>query len=90
MSFVSKPLAVLKEAEQVLVDELGKLWVPWDEKTGSGAVFWHAQAAGALQEAIVNVRTAHQALAVHDTPDAPEVEPATPAPKATKKEKTNA
>lgn len=86
MSFVSKPLAVLAEAEKVLQDELGKLWVPWDEKTGSGAVFWHASAAGALQEAIVNVRSAHQALAVHDTQDEAEDE----APKTTKKEKTNA
>lgn len=35
---------------------LNRLWVPWDPQTGTGHVFWHATAAGHLQEGLKKLK----------------------------------
>lgn len=31
---------------------LNRMWVPWNPETGAGHVYWHATAAGHLQEGL--------------------------------------
>lgn len=48
---------------------LNRLWVPWNPKTGTGHVYWHATAAGHLQEGLKKVFELEEYLNQIDWPE---------------------
>jgi len=46
-----KTIEALKAAEVAVKEELEALLVPYDPKTGTGGVYWHAAGSGILQSA---------------------------------------
>lgn len=88
----AKTIEALKAVEVAAKEELDALWIPYDPQTGTGAVHWNAQGAGALGEAlsvVTGLRTglepkqaAHEeaqaaAAAATPSPAEPVTEPAT-------------
>ena len=70
----AKTIEALKAVEAAAQEELSALWVPHDPATGTGAVYWNAQGAGALQEALGAVSLIRAGLeptqAAHDAAQA--------------------